>query len=46
MSPKKMIGLSSVSYTHLTLPMWKKLDAVMDNYLSSVSVQDLLDGKA
>ena len=30
----------------LTLPMWKKLDAVMDNYLSSVSVQDLLDGKA
>ena len=29
----------------LTLPMWKKLDAVMDNYLSSVSVQDLLDGK-
>ena len=30
----------------LTLPMWKKLDAVMDNYLSGVSVQDLLDGKA
>ena len=29
----------------LTLPMWKKLDAVMDNYLSGVSVQDLLDGK-
>ncbi len=28
----------------LTLPMWKKLDAVMDNY--GVSVQDLLDGKA
>ena len=28
----------------LTLPMWKKLDAVMDNYLSGVSVQDLLDG--
>jgi len=26
--------------------MWKKLDAVMDNYLSGVSVQDLLDGKA
>lgn len=28
----------------LTLPMWKKLDAIMDGYLSGVSIQDVLDG--
>ena len=37
---------SMAAVSCLTLPMWKKLDAVMDNYLSGVSVQDLLDGKA
>lgn len=30
----------------LTLPMWKKLDAIMDGYLSGVTIQDLLDRKA
>ena len=29
----------------LTLPLWNKLDAMMDTYLSGVTVQDLLDGK-
>ena len=28
----------------LTLPMWKKLDALMDGYLSGISIQDVLDG--
>ena len=28
----------------LTLPLWRKLDAVMDAYLSGVTVQDVLDG--
>ena len=27
----------------LTLPMWKKLDSLIDQYLSGISVQDLLD---
>ena len=27
----------------LTLPMWKKLDTVICEYLSSVTIQDLLD---
>lgn len=26
----------------LTLPMWKKLDNVIDNYLESVTIEDLL----
>ena len=30
----------------LTLPLWKHLDTIMDDYLSGVSLQDLLDGKA
>ena len=28
----------------LTLPMWQKLDALIDEYLSAISVQDLLEG--
>lgn len=28
----------------LTLPVWKKLDTVMDAYLSSVTLQNVLDG--
>lgn len=27
----------------LTLPMWKKLDRLIDGYLSSVSIKDLLE---
>lgn len=29
----------------LTLPLWSKLDQIIDQYLESVSLQDLLDGK-
>lgn len=29
----------------LTLPMWQQLDALIDGYLSAVSVQDLLEGR-
>ena len=29
----------------LTLPLWMGLDQIIENYLSSVSLQDLLDGK-
>lgn len=29
----------------ITLPMWKKLDDIIDQYLESVTLQDLLDGK-
>lgn len=29
----------------LTLPMWKKLDVLIDSYLEGVTLQDLLDGK-
>ncbi|MBQ9044851.1 MAG: RrF2 family transcriptional regulator [Oscillospiraceae bacterium] len=28
----------------LTLPLWRKLDAMMDDFLSGVTVQDVLDG--
>ena len=28
----------------LTLPLWKHLDAVMDDYLTGVTLQDVLDG--
>ena len=28
----------------LTLPMWQRLDNMIDNYLSSISIQDILDG--
>lgn len=28
----------------ITLPLWKKLDDVIGNYLNSVTLQDLLDG--
>ena len=28
----------------LTLPLWKHLDAIMDEYLSGVSLRDVLDG--
>lgn len=28
----------------LTMPMWRELDRVMDEYLGSVSVQDIIDG--
>ncbi len=29
----------------ITLPLWQKLDGIIDNYLESVTLQDLLDGK-
>ena len=29
----------------LTLPMWKKLDSLIDGYLNSVSLEDLLEGR-
>ena len=29
----------------MTIPMWKELDDITNRYLSSVSLQDLLDGK-
>lgn len=29
----------------LTLPMWKRLDEIMDGYLSGITIQDLLEGK-
>ena len=28
----------------LTLPLWRKLDTMMDDFLSAISVQDVLDG--
>ena len=28
----------------LTLPMWQKLDTMIDEYLSSISIQNILDG--
>lgn len=28
----------------LTLPMWQKLDGLIESYLSAVSLQDLIDG--
>lgn len=28
----------------LTLPMWQQLDNMIDSYLSSISIQDILDG--
>ena len=28
----------------LTLPLWKHLDTIMDDYLSGITVQDVLDG--
>lgn len=28
----------------LTLPLWRKLDTMMDDFLSGVTVQDVLDG--
>lgn len=29
----------------LTLPLWKKLDDMIDSYLESVTLEDLLEGK-
>ena len=29
----------------LTRPMWQKLDAIIDDYLSGVTIQDLMEGK-
>ena len=29
----------------LTLPLWEGLDAVISNYLSGITLQDVLDGK-
>ena len=29
----------------MTIPMWKELDAITNNYLSSVTLSDLLTGK-
>ncbi len=28
----------------ITLPLWKKLDSMIDEYLESVTLQDLIDG--
>ena len=28
----------------LTLPMWRHLDSIIDQYLSSITIQDLIDG--
>ncbi len=30
----------------MTLPMWKKLDQIIEDYLESVTLQDLLDTRA
>lgn len=29
----------------ITLPLWQKLDTIIDNYLESITLQDLLDNK-
>ncbi len=29
----------------ITLPLWQKLDTIIDNYLESVTLQDLLDNR-
>lgn len=29
----------------LTLPMWQRLDEIIDGYLEKITLQDLLDGK-
>ena len=29
----------------ITLPLWQKLDGIIDTYLESVTLKDLLDGK-
>ena len=29
----------------ITLPLWQKLDGIIDSYLESVTLQDLLEGK-
>lgn len=29
----------------LTLPMWKKLDEIMDEYLESITIDDLINGR-
>ena len=29
----------------MTLPLWKKLDSIIDEYLESITLQDLIDGK-
>lgn len=33
----------AVSEDCITLPMWKKLDSVIDDYLESVTIQDLIN---
>ena len=33
------------SHDCITLPMWKKLDSVIDSYLESVTIEDLINGK-
>ena len=30
----------------LTLPMWQKLDALVESYLSTVTLRDLIEGRA
>ena len=37
-------GCSGRAEHCLTRTMWKKLDALMDGYLSGISIQDVLDG--
>lgn len=34
-----------ISSNCLTRPMWKKLDGIIDEYLSSVTLADLLEGR-
>lgn len=29
----------------MTLPMWQRLDEIIDNYLEKITLQDLLDGE-
>lgn len=35
----------ALSESCLTRPMWQRLDGIIDDYLSKVTIQDLLDGK-
>lgn len=49
MSPVACISCGETACEHadncLTLPMWQRLDKLTDDYLSGVTIADLLDGK-
>ena len=34
----------SRAYSCMTLPMWKKLDTIIEDYLNKVTLKDLIDG--